>query len=297
MRPSRSARPLIARSPTSSTATRTPIAAHGTGRQPRRAGRRRGRGARADRAASAAPVRFRGRCTRARARGGALRATTRPAGVGSWPPPRMRGSPAAPSRRSRSSIAPTASSATVGSAPTSSHLRGTIGLRCGVPADAATILAAGAAEVSPVAPAKAIEMLVEAAQAASYAGDAAQIVEFGRRAWRCSTTTIPTSASRSTSSSASAACSPVTRRVACRSCGRLSPWPPASRIPAAWCTPARAPAISATRRPSTSSTAARPLAPVRRERWRCCRTSSSSWPAPRRWAGATRRPPPTPARD
>jgi DNA-binding CsgD family transcriptional regulator len=63
-----------------------------------------------------------------------------------------------------------------------SHLRGTIGLRCGVPAEAATILAAGAAEVSPLAPAKAIEMLVEAAQAASYAGDAAQIVEFGRRA-------------------------------------------------------------------------------------------------------------------
>jgi DNA-binding CsgD family transcriptional regulator len=62
------------------------------------------------------------------------------------------------------------------------HLRGNIGLRCGVPADAATILAAGAAEISPVAPAKAIEMLVEAAQAASYAGDAAQIVEFGRRA-------------------------------------------------------------------------------------------------------------------
>ena len=62
------------------------------------------------------------------------------------------------------------------------HLRGTIELRCGVPAEAATILAAGAAEVAPVAPAKAIEMLVEAAQAASYAGDAAQIVEFGRRA-------------------------------------------------------------------------------------------------------------------
>ena len=62
------------------------------------------------------------------------------------------------------------------------HLRGTIGLRCGVPAEAATILAAGAAEVAPVVPAKAIEMLVEAAQAASYAGDAAQIVEFGRRA-------------------------------------------------------------------------------------------------------------------
>ena len=62
------------------------------------------------------------------------------------------------------------------------HLRGTIELRCGVPAEAATILAAGAAEVAPVTPATAIEMLVEAAQAASYAGDAAQIVEFGRRA-------------------------------------------------------------------------------------------------------------------
>ena len=62
------------------------------------------------------------------------------------------------------------------------HLRGTIELRCGAPAEAATILAAGAAEIAPVAPAKAIEMLVEAAQAASYAGDAAQIVEFGRRA-------------------------------------------------------------------------------------------------------------------
>jgi DNA-binding CsgD family transcriptional regulator len=62
------------------------------------------------------------------------------------------------------------------------HLRGTIELRCGVPAEAATILAAGAAEIAAVAPAKGIEMLIEAAQAASYAGDAAQIVEFGRRA-------------------------------------------------------------------------------------------------------------------
>jgi DNA-binding CsgD family transcriptional regulator len=62
------------------------------------------------------------------------------------------------------------------------HLRGTIELRCGVPAEAATILAAGAAEIAAEAPAKAIEMLVEAAQAASYAGDAAQIIEFGRRA-------------------------------------------------------------------------------------------------------------------
>jgi DNA-binding CsgD family transcriptional regulator len=62
------------------------------------------------------------------------------------------------------------------------HLRGTIELRCGVPAEAATMLAAGAAEIAAVVPAKAIEMLAEAAQAASYAGDAPQIVEFGRRA-------------------------------------------------------------------------------------------------------------------
>jgi DNA-binding CsgD family transcriptional regulator len=62
------------------------------------------------------------------------------------------------------------------------HLRGTIELRCGAPAEAATILAAGAAEIAPGDPAKAIELLVEAAQAASYAGDAQQIVEFGRRA-------------------------------------------------------------------------------------------------------------------
>jgi ATP/maltotriose-dependent transcriptional regulator MalT len=62
------------------------------------------------------------------------------------------------------------------------HLRGTIELRCGVPAKALTILAAGAEEVAPVEPGKAIEMLVEAGQSASYAGDIAQIVEMGRRA-------------------------------------------------------------------------------------------------------------------
>jgi DNA-binding CsgD family transcriptional regulator len=62
------------------------------------------------------------------------------------------------------------------------HLRGTIELRCGVPGEAATMLAAGAAEIAATFPAKAIEMLAEAAQAASYAGDAPQIVQFGRRA-------------------------------------------------------------------------------------------------------------------
>jgi DNA-binding CsgD family transcriptional regulator len=60
------------------------------------------------------------------------------------------------------------------------HLRGTIELRCGDPSEAATTLAAGASEIASVAPAKAIEMLVEAAQAASYSGDVQQVVEFGR---------------------------------------------------------------------------------------------------------------------
>ena len=62
------------------------------------------------------------------------------------------------------------------------HLRGTIELRCGVPADALVTLSGGAAEIAAVAPAKATEMLIEAGQSASYAGDAAQIVEMGRRA-------------------------------------------------------------------------------------------------------------------
>ena len=62
------------------------------------------------------------------------------------------------------------------------HLRGTIELRCGVPAMALTILAAGADEIAFADPGKAIEMLVEAGQSASYAGDVPQIVEMGRRA-------------------------------------------------------------------------------------------------------------------
>jgi DNA-binding CsgD family transcriptional regulator len=62
------------------------------------------------------------------------------------------------------------------------HLRGTIELRCGMPAEALMILAAGAEEVASVDPGKAIEMLVEAGQSASYTGDIAQIVEMGRRA-------------------------------------------------------------------------------------------------------------------
>ena len=171
------------------------------------------------------------------------RATTRPAGAGSWRPHRTPGSPAVPIRRSG------CSNALAGSCPTSlvraelMHLRGTIELRCGVPAEAATILAAGAAEVAPVAPAKAIEMLAEAAQAASYAGDAAQIVEFGRRASALPADGDPdrrfTVDGRS---SASATCSPATRRAARRPSGRRSASRTTSRIRGAWFTPARAPA-------------------------------------------------------
>jgi DNA-binding NarL/FixJ family response regulator/tetratricopeptide (TPR) repeat protein len=62
------------------------------------------------------------------------------------------------------------------------HLRGTIELRCGMPAKALRILAAGAEEVAAIDTGKAIDMLVEAGQSASYAGDVPQIVEMGRRA-------------------------------------------------------------------------------------------------------------------
>jgi hypothetical protein len=176
-----------------------------------------------------------------------------------------------------------------------SHLRGTIGLRCGVPADAATILAAGAAEVSPVAPAKAIEMLVEAAQAASYAGDAAQIVEFGRRASALlddddldERFTVDVIVGIGSLLAGDAASGVPLLRDALALAARFQD--PGRLVHAGAC----APAISARRRPSTSSMDARPHALVRPERWRCCRMSSSSSPAPRRWTGAMRPRPPTP---
>jgi len=62
------------------------------------------------------------------------------------------------------------------------HLRGVIELRCGIPADAFTILAAGSAEVAATDPAKALAMLLPAREAASYAGDASLTIEAGRRA-------------------------------------------------------------------------------------------------------------------
>ena len=146
-----------------------------------RAGRCRRRRARADRAAGAAKERVRGRC-RALERAaelssdGETRGRRMVAAGQDW----LAGRPAqalALLDRASGSVSDLAVRAVA-----EMHLRGTIELRCGVPAEAATILAAGAAEVAAVAPGKAIEMLIEAAQAASYAGDAAQIVEFGRRA-------------------------------------------------------------------------------------------------------------------
>jgi DNA-binding CsgD family transcriptional regulator/tetratricopeptide (TPR) repeat protein len=62
------------------------------------------------------------------------------------------------------------------------HLRGMIELRRGVPADAFTILTAGASQVAPVDPVKALAMLLPASEAASYAGDVALTVEAARRA-------------------------------------------------------------------------------------------------------------------
>jgi len=62
------------------------------------------------------------------------------------------------------------------------HLRGVIELRCGVPADAFTILAAGTAEVAPLDPTKALAMLLPAREAASYAGDTSMAIAAGKRA-------------------------------------------------------------------------------------------------------------------
>jgi DNA-binding CsgD family transcriptional regulator len=62
------------------------------------------------------------------------------------------------------------------------HLRGVIELRRGVPADAFMILTAGAAEVAPADPVKALAMLLSASEAASYAGDVALTIETARRA-------------------------------------------------------------------------------------------------------------------
>jgi DNA-binding NarL/FixJ family response regulator len=62
------------------------------------------------------------------------------------------------------------------------RLRGVIELRCGAPTVAFKALVAGAVEIAPVDSHKALEMLVEASQAASYLGDMALAVEAGENA-------------------------------------------------------------------------------------------------------------------
>jgi signal transduction histidine kinase len=62
------------------------------------------------------------------------------------------------------------------------HLRGEIQLRCGVLLDACDTLVAGAEEVAPLDVRKALEMLIEAREAAGWAGDNRRTAETGHRA-------------------------------------------------------------------------------------------------------------------
>lgn len=62
------------------------------------------------------------------------------------------------------------------------HLRGSFARALGRVADSCSILMAGARRIAETDPAKAIEMLLDAAMAAEYAGDVPQLIEIGRRA-------------------------------------------------------------------------------------------------------------------
>jgi DNA-binding NarL/FixJ family response regulator/tetratricopeptide (TPR) repeat protein len=64
------------------------------------------------------------------------------------------------------------------------HIRGGVELRCGSPAEGCARLLAGADEVAATDPRKALDMLVDAAEAASHAGDVAATVDAGARARR-----------------------------------------------------------------------------------------------------------------
>ena len=59
------------------------------------------------------------------------------------------------------------------------RLRGVIELQSGIPQDAYAILAAAAAGLMAIAPRRALEVLVQAAEAASFSGDTARLVELG----------------------------------------------------------------------------------------------------------------------
>jgi DNA-binding CsgD family transcriptional regulator len=62
------------------------------------------------------------------------------------------------------------------------HLRGSFARALGTVADSCTILMAGSKSIADTDPAKAIEMLLDAAMAAEYAGDVPRLIEIGRRA-------------------------------------------------------------------------------------------------------------------
>jgi DNA-binding CsgD family transcriptional regulator len=62
------------------------------------------------------------------------------------------------------------------------HLRGSFARALGAVAESCTILMAGSRLIAETDPAKAIEMLLDAAMAAEYAGDVPRLIEIGRRA-------------------------------------------------------------------------------------------------------------------
>jgi hypothetical protein len=64
------------------------------------------------------------------------------------------------------------------------HLRGAIEASRGVALQAAAMLVPGSELAAPVDPSQALQMLVEASEIASYAGDVTPTAELGRRASR-----------------------------------------------------------------------------------------------------------------
>ena len=62
------------------------------------------------------------------------------------------------------------------------HLKGEIQLRCGVLLDACDILMAGATDIAPVDSRKALQMLLQAREAAGWAGDTPRTIDTGHRA-------------------------------------------------------------------------------------------------------------------
>ncbi|HSR27622.1 MAG TPA: hypothetical protein VLR51_04135, partial [Actinomycetes bacterium] len=62
------------------------------------------------------------------------------------------------------------------------HLRGSIEASRGIALDASAMLVAGSELAAAVDPSQALQMLVEASEIASYAGDVTPTAELGRRA-------------------------------------------------------------------------------------------------------------------